>query len=126
MGSGWNDSLTTAACHRAENMTVTLRGRAGVRIHTLTDYQSTDSEFELGTVFRRPYGNSRMGGIMVNNCTRPSSATIVCRSKEPVEGWVFLSVMTFYPGGMINNRTLVTQSISTVKYYQRDGAEQSI
>ena len=62
----------------------------------------------------------------------------MCRSEEPVQGWVFLSVMTFYPGGMINNRTLVKQGhgvgwgivmtflVGTVKYYQRAGAEQSI
>ena len=41
-----------------------------------------------------------------------SISVIICRSEESVKGWLFLSLMTFYPSGMIKNRTLVTNSIS--------------
>ena len=37
---------------------------------------------------------------------------IIFRSEESVQGWIFLSLMIFYPSGMIKNRTLVTNSIS--------------
>ena len=74
-------------------MTVTLTGRTGVRIHTVTgttptnllictvfaDYQTTESEFQLDSEFSRPYGNTRLGGTMVTTCTRPVSHTIMCR-----------------------------------------------
>ena len=37
---------------------------------------------------------------------------IIFRSEESVQGWLFLSLMIFYPSGMIKNRTLVTNNIS--------------
>ena len=43
------------------------------------DYKSTESEFQLNRKFRRPYGNAKMGGTMLNNCSRPDSGTILCR-----------------------------------------------
>jgi len=110
----------------SEHLTVTLTGRTGVRILTVTDYQTTESEFQLGTEFRRPYGNNKLGGTMVSTCTRPTSNNIICRSEEAVQGWVFLSQMMFYQGGMIKNRTLVTNNISTSQYYQRVGAQHTI
>merc|ERR1712013_934922 len=62
----------------SEHLTVTLTGRTGVRILTVTDYQTTESEFQLGTEFRRPYGNNKLGGTMVSTCTRPTSNNIIC------------------------------------------------
>jgi len=110
----------------SEHMTVTLTGSTGVRIHTVTDYQTTESEFQLDREFRRPYGNNRLGGTMVTTCSRPTNNNIVCRSEEAVQGWLFLSQMMFYPGGMIKNRTLVSNNISSSQYYQRVGAQQTI
>jgi len=119
-------SVQTLLLSVREQLTVTMTGETGVRIETVTDYLSTETQFQLNTQFTRQYGNSKLGGTLTNNCSKPSLVSILCRSEEESQGWSFLSLMTFYPAGLVNSRTFVTSKITTVKYYQRVGSKDSI
>jgi len=119
-------SVQTLLLSVREQLIVTMIGETRVKIETVTDYLSTETQFQLNTQFTRQYGNSKLGGTLANNCSKPSLDSILCRSEEESQGWSFLSLMTFYPAGLVNSRTFVTSKITTVKYYQRVGSKESI
>ncbi|XP_023342969.1 uncharacterized protein LOC111712552 [Eurytemora carolleeae] len=97
-----------------------------VKMRTINDLMTRESEFEFNKEFTMIYGKGSMEGIMYNLCTRKQHNLIHCSSEERNKGWKFDSELVFTEIGMINTRSFLTQDIVTKKYYAREGAKELI
>jgi len=94
-----------------------------MKVITITDWMTRESEFKFGEMFTMPYGKGSMSGILHNFCTKAEENTIECRSDERTKGWELYSTLSFSPGGMINTREFRNKNIVTKKYYEKEGAD---
>jgi len=93
-----------------------------VKMITITDWMTRESEFQFDQEFSMTYGKGSMEGQMYNTCSRPQHNIIHCRSVEREKNWEFESELIFSPGGLVNKRSFITKNIVTKKYYQREGS----